>query len=101
MSIDKVKQQLQDRINYDKTWLARDCNDQSVDRALRRQDKLEMIEKFESLGFTVMLHVHGLLIDDKYVVSIKHNKWRNVHNMKWYWYKNIPDLVNKYFRKVG
>jgi hypothetical protein len=100
MSIEQVKQSLRNRIAYDQTWLDEDIHEQSVGRALRREDKLRMIEKFESLGCTVMLHAHGLLIDDKYVVAVAANKWKNVGKDKWYWYKDIPDLVNKYFRKV-
>jgi len=100
MNIEQVKQSLRSSIAYDETWLDKDIHEQSVGRALRRQDKLRMIEKFESLGCTVMLHAHGLLIDDKYVVAVAANKWKNIGKDKWYWYKDIPDLVNKYFRKV-
>ena len=70
------------------------------DNEARYQFYLIMIEEFESLGCSVLIHMHGLLIDNKYVVAVAKNKWRNVNNMKWYWYKNVPDLVNKYFRKA-
>lgn len=96
MDIENEKYFLRKQIESDRLD---DIHMECAARVLKRVHKLEMIEEFESLGFSVLLHTHGLLIDDKYVVAIATNKWRNVNNMKWYWYKNVPDLVNKYFRK--
>jgi hypothetical protein len=101
MNADLLKKELKDKIEFDQSWIARDVHEASLERAARREEKLKMIEEFESLGCTVLLHAHGLLVDDRFVVAIKSNKWRSVDNMKWYWYKNVPDLVNRYFRKVG
>lgn len=95
--IDFEKEVLRNQIALDRED---DCHAECAERRLRRVHKLKMIEEFESLGCFVVIHMHGLLIDNKYVVAVAKNKWRNVNNMKWYWYKDVPDLVNKYFRKA-
>lgn len=53
---------------------------------------------FEELGCKVDDHFQGILVDDYYVVSLKSNRWKRLDTNKWYPYKNIKDLVARYFR---
>jgi hypothetical protein len=40
----------------------------------------------------------GYIVDNRWLVS-PHKKWRSIGKTKWYFYKSIDDLVNRYFKK--
>lgn len=41
---------------------------------------------------------NGFIVNETYVVS-PHKKWRCIGKDKWYFYKNIDDLVTRYFKR--
>lgn len=53
---------------------------------------------FKSLGCTVTGHSQGLLVNNYFVVSLASNRWRAIDSAKWYPYKNIKDLVDRYIK---
>ena len=40
----------------------------------------------------------GFIVQERYIVS-PHKKWRPIGKDKWYFYKNIDDLVTRYLKK--
>ena len=46
----------------------------------------------------IYLNHLGYIVEETYVVS-PHKKWRCIGKDKWYFYKNIDDLVTRYFKK--
>ena len=46
----------------------------------------------------VYAHHMGFVVDSRYLVS-PHKKWRSIGNHKWYFYKNIDELVTRYFKR--
>ena len=39
---------------------------------------------------------HGVLVNGKYIIAIRKNKWKVKGKNKWYWYKNLNHLVENY-----
>ena len=72
-------------------------DNQLYDRELCRLHKLK---NFLDLGTAVEVHSHhGFLVEGKFVVAFQRNRWRVEGKNKWYWYKDVEDLVNRYIRK--
>ena len=38
----------------------------------------------------------GFLVNGKFVIAAKKNRWRINGKWNWYWFKNIPDFVERY-----
>ena len=43
-------------------------------------------------------NVMGYIVEEKFLVS-PHKKWRRIGKNKWYFYKDIDDLVTRYLKK--
>lgn len=39
------------------------------------------------------------IINDRYIVSLKSNRWQTADGGTWYYYKNVKDLVERYILK--
>ncbi len=63
-----------------------------------RHQKREWVEsKKEILKYSknIQKHPHGWLVDKTYIIT-PYNKWRNIRYNKWYRYKDIKDLFERY-----
>lgn len=78
----------EDKKNWDKDY---------VNENPRRRMELE-IELLKH-GCRVDRNIHGLLVNGKFIVAIAKNKWCVKGKGVWYYYKDIPSLVNKYINK--
>ena len=62
-------------------------------RALDRLDRhIELLEQ----GVRVKELSNGFLVNGKYIVAAQKNRWRVKGKGQWYWFKSIPDFVEKY-----
>jgi len=82
-----------DEANYDK--------DQYSNPARRRlvllNASLALLEKDVS---EVELYQTGmLLVNGRYVIAPQSGKWRVLGKGKWYWYKTVMDMVDRYINK--
>ena len=63
---------------------------------LNPQRRMELEIELLKLGCRVDQDIHGLLVNRKFIVAVRHNKWCVKGKFKWYYYKDIPTFVNKY-----
>ena len=61
----------------------------------RMQNEIALLEQ----GCRVEQDTHGLLVNGRFIVSVRKNKWRVKGKSVWYRYKDIPTLVEKYINK--
>ena len=61
----------------------------------RMQHEIALLEQ----GCRVEQDTHGLLVNGRFIVSVRKNKWRVKGKSVWYRYKDIPTLVEKYINK--
>jgi hypothetical protein len=38
----------------------------------------------------------GFIVNDKFFIAAQKRRWRRVGKWTWYWFKSIPDFVDKY-----
>ena len=100
MRLNDYIKNLRSQIESDNIDSANDVHEQSVGRWLRRKDRLEKILDLEKLGCNVQDCPSGLLVNNKFIIQMKRQKWRVVGSGKWYWYKSIPDFFLKYVSKM-
>ena len=92
----RLNDYLGSQIESDSIDSANDVHEQSAGRWLRRRDRLDKIIELEKLGCNVQDYPSGLLVNDRFIIQIKRQKWRVVGSGKWYWYKSIPNFVLTY-----
>lgn len=85
--INFLKEEISKKIvrDYDKSY----TNNNPIDR-MRKE--IELIES----GCSVENTHEGLLVNNKYVVAVRKNRWKVAGKNVWYWYSDIPTFVKKY-----
>ena len=58
--------------------------------------RLLLCKELLECGFEVEEHMHGYLINKKFIVATNKRKWRVDGKNKWYWY-STPESLKKYF----
>lgn len=72
----------------------------SLNNPYRKHIKaLKIARQLVEAGCDIEWHNSGIEVNGKYVVATQKNKWRPKGRGTWYFYSNIPDLVEKYFNK--
>ena len=89
MEKDEKIEELKDHINYLENVYWNKMINPPVERQRRH---IELLEE----GVDVEDIHEGLLVNNKFVVATKTNKWRVYGKNKWYRFKDIPSFVQNY-----
>ena len=54
--------------------------------------------EFEKQGVKVEESNQGLIIEDKFLIAIRRNRWKVIGKNTWYWYKDAEDFVKRYVK---
>jgi hypothetical protein len=66
----------------------------------REVQRLQSLVDFESLGVYVVPHTDGtVLVEDKYVFSLRSYKWKAKSKGTWYRSRGVKDFVTNIIRK--
>jgi hypothetical protein len=92
---ERIKE-LREEIKSEIAWRTeRDDQYENNNPIYRMQKEIKLLEQ----GCRVEQDTHGLLVNGRFIVAIRTNKWRNKGKGVWYRYKDIPTLVEKYINK--
>jgi len=70
------------------------------ERRLPKLKKLKMLQSHFLGKIKLDKFRPGLaIINDRYIVSLKSNRWQTSDGGTWYYYKNVKDLVERYILK--
>jgi hypothetical protein len=62
---------------------------------IRMQKEIDLLEQ----GCIVEQDVHGLLVNERFIVGISNHKWRVKGRSVWYRYSTIQQFVEKYVKQ--
>ncbi|MBW1800675.1 MAG: hypothetical protein JRJ85_08090 [Deltaproteobacteria bacterium] len=68
-------------------------------RAYNAVSRDKAYDFFISKGIDVTMHVHGYLLDNRFIFSPTSNKWRSTKRNKWYRSSGPETFYKKYFVK--
>jgi hypothetical protein len=93
MSLDNEK-----RITHVEKWLAYHTDDVENGDTLNYNPMYRLRKELYllKLGLKVKDCHHGLLVNDKFILAVKRNKWCVKGKYKWYYYDTLDNFVRKY-----
>ena len=96
-NLEEVQEDIIEAKKGRKEWLIKTYHkDYSSDSYGRALNRLSKIKKLLELGADVTVGSGGIYVNEKFVIAYQQNKWRVDGKGKWYWYKSLEDLMERY-----
>jgi hypothetical protein len=86
-SLDTIDDTISRAIEREREIEIEKCDKMYVNNTATKQLKhLVIVKQLLEAGHEVVKHVHGIKVNDKFIIGASGKKWRVDGKAKWYWY---------------